>query len=115
MNSITKPTEKSFNLLPTSNLSKSLPEQTQFSDKDQDFVKNFQEPLQGDLLTHSITPILQQIYPDDKYCVGRDSAIYWRITKATETPEKSSVYPDCFYVPNVLQKLDGKLRHSSVL
>ena len=42
MNSITKPTEKSFNLLPTSNLSKSLPDQTQFSDKDQDFVKNFQ-------------------------------------------------------------------------
>ena len=115
MNSITKPTEKSFNLLPTSNLSKSLPDQTQFSDKDQDFVKNFQEPPQGDLLTHSITPILQQIYPDDKYCVGRDSAIYWRITKATETPEKSSVYPDCFYVPNVPQKLDGKLRRSSVL
>ena len=78
-------------------------------------MKNFQEPLQGDLLTHSITPILQQIYPDDKYCVGRDSAIYWRITKATETPEKSSVYPDCFSVPNVPQKLDGKLRRSYVL
>ncbi|MDE5082569.1 MAG: Uma2 family endonuclease [Trichodesmium sp. St15_bin1_1] len=112
MNSITKPTEKSSDLSPTSDLQKSLPDHTQLPDKDQDFVKNFQEPPEGDLLTHSITPILQQIHPDRQYCVGRDSGIYWRLA---ELPEKGSVAPDWFYVPNVPQKLDGKLRRSYVL
>ena len=112
MNSITKPTEKSSDLSPTSDLPKSLPDHTQLPDKDHDFVKNFQEPPEGDLLTNSITPILQQIHPDRQYCVGRDSGIYWRLA---ELPEKGSVAPDWFYVPNVPQKLDGKLRRSYVL
>ena len=115
MNSITKPTEKSEDLSPTSDLPKNLPDHTQLPDKDHDFVKNFTEPPQGDLLTHSITPILQQIHPDDQYCLGRDSGIYWRLTEPPEAPEKGSVAPDWFYIPNVPQKLDGKLRRSYVL
>ena len=115
MNLITKPTEKSSDLSPTSDLPKSLPDHTQLPDKDDNFVKNFQEPPEGDLLTHSITPILQQIHPDHQYCVGRDSGIYWRLTELPELPEKGSVAPDWFYVPNVPQKLDGQLRRSYVL
>ncbi len=57
MNPITKPKEKPSDLSPTSDLPKSLPEHIQLSDKDNNFVKNFQEPPEGDLLTDSITPI----------------------------------------------------------
>ncbi len=65
-----------------------------------------------DKFPNSITPILQQIHPDDQYCIGRDSGIYWRIT---EPLEKGAVAPDWFYAPDVPQKLDGELRRSYVL
>jgi hypothetical protein len=51
----------------------SLPDHTQLPESDGTFVKNFQEPPQGDLLTHTIEPVLQQIHPDGQYCIGRDS------------------------------------------
>jgi hypothetical protein len=87
MNSITKPTEKSSDLSPTSDLPKNLPDHTQLPDKDQDFVKNFTEPPQGDLLTHSITPILQQIHPDDQYCLGRDNRLADQLKALGVEPE----------------------------
>ena len=112
MNQITKSVEKSEDLSLIVDLPKSLPDHTQLPDKDDNFVKNFQEPPEGDLLTDSITPILQQIHPDNQYCIGRDSGIYWRLT---EPLEKGAVAPDWFYVPDVPQNLDGKLRRSYVL
>ncbi|MFM7711437.1 MAG: Uma2 family endonuclease, partial [Microcystis sp.] len=36
-----------------------LPDHTQLPDKDGSFVKNYQEPPQADLLTDTITPILE--------------------------------------------------------
>ncbi len=89
-----------------------LPDHTQLPESDGTFVKNFQEPPQGDLLTHTIEPVLQQIHPDGQYCIGRDSGIYWRIT---EPPERGAEAPDWFYVPNVPPTLNGQYRRSYVL
>jgi hypothetical protein len=50
-------------------------------------VKNFTEPPQGDLLTHSITPILQQIHPDDQYCLGRDNRLADQLKALGVEPE----------------------------
>ncbi|MCL1463062.1 Uma2 family endonuclease [Argonema galeatum] len=90
----------------------SLPDRTQLPESDGNFVKNFQEPPQADLLTDSITPILLQRHPDSQYCIGRDSGIYWRIT---EPPEKGCKAPDWFYVPNVPPMLNGQYRRYYVL
>lgn len=89
-----------------------LPDHTQLPESDGTFGKNFQEPPQGDLLTHTIEPVLQQIHPDGQYCIGRDSGIYWRIT---EPPERGAEAPDWFYVPNVPPTLNGQYRRSYVL
>ncbi len=89
-----------------------LPDHTQLPESDGTFGKNFQEPAQGDLLTHTIEPVLQQIHPDGQYCIGRDSGIYWRIT---EPPERGAEAPDWFYVPNVPPTLNGQYRRSYVL
>jgi Uma2 family endonuclease len=75
-------------------------------------VKNFQEHLQSILLTDSLTPVLEQLHPDQCYCIGQDCGIYWR---ETEPPEQGAVCPDWFYVPHVPPKLDGKMRRSYVI
>ncbi|MBD2186165.1 Uma2 family endonuclease [Planktothrix sp. FACHB-1355] len=93
-------------------LSTSLPDHTQLPESDGNFVKNFQEPPEGDLLTDCITPILQKRHPDGQYCIGRDCGIYWRIT---EPPERGAEAPDWFYVPDVPPMLNGRYRRSYVL
>jgi hypothetical protein len=45
----------------TSNFVTHLPDHNQLPDEDGNFVKNYQEPPQGDLLTDCITPIMN--YP----------------------------------------------------
>ncbi|MEB3248929.1 MAG: hypothetical protein VKK07_06265, partial [Merismopediaceae bacterium] len=77
-----------------------LPDHTQLPDKDGSFVKNYQEPPQADLLTHTITPLLEQLHPDGNYCLGRDCGIYWRLPEHPESLEKGAVAPDWFYVPH---------------
>lgn len=89
-----------------------LPDHTQLPDRDNNFVKNFQEHPQSILLTESITPILEIIHPDHHYCIGQDSGIYWRLT---DPIERGVVAPDWFYVPNVPPTLKGKPRRSYVL
>ncbi|MGB7442570.1 MAG: Uma2 family endonuclease [Coleofasciculaceae cyanobacterium] len=89
-----------------------LPDHTQLPESDGTFVKNFQEHPQSLLITDSITPILQQLHPDERYCIGQDSGIYWRLT---EPPERGAEAPDWFYVPNVSPTLDGQMRRSYVL
>ena len=89
-----------------------LPDHTQLPDEDGTFVKNFQEHPQSILLTDSIWPILQQRHPDEQFCVGQDSGIYWRLA---EPPERGAVSPDWFYVPGVPPTLDGQARRSYVL
>ena len=70
-------------------------------------MKNFQEHPQSILLTDSIRPVLQQLYPNDQYCIGQDCGIYWRLT---EPPERGAEAPDWFYVPNVPPLLKGQAR-----
>jgi hypothetical protein len=64
----------------------SLPDHTQLPESDGTFVfaersagKNFQEHPQSILLTSSIRPVLEQLHPDGRYCIGQDSGIYWRL------------------------------------
>ncbi|WP_309732154.1 Uma2 family endonuclease [Chamaesiphon sp. OTE_75_metabat_556] len=90
----------------------SLPDHTQLPESDGTFVKNFQEHPQSILLTSSIRPVLEQIHPDGRYCIGQDSGIYWR---SIEPPERGAEAPDWFYVPNVAPLLDGKYRRSYVM
>ena len=71
-------------------LATSLPDHTQLPDKDANFVKNYQEPPQGDLLTDSITPVLQKLHPDGNYCIGRDCGIYWRLPDPPESLDKGA-------------------------
>ncbi len=89
-----------------------LPDHKQLPDSDGTFVKNFQEHPQSIVLTSSITPILEKLHPDGRYCICQDSGIYWRLM---EPPEKGAEAPDWFYVPNVLPMLDGEYRRSYVL
>jgi len=97
-----------------------LPDQTQLPESNGTFVfaqrlpwsQNFQEHPQSILLTDSIQPILQQLHPDDRYCIGQDCGIYWRLT---DPPEKGAVAPDWFYVPQVAPTLRGQMRRSYVL
>lgn len=95
-----------------SDLPTSLPDHTQLPESDGTFVKNFQEHPQSLLLTDSIRGVLQQRHPDEQYCIGQDSGIYWRLT---EPLEKGAEAPDWFYVPNVPPTLDGQMRRSYVL
>ena len=92
-----------------------LPDHTQLPDQNGDFVKNYQEPPQGDLLTDSITPLLEQLHPDGNYCIGRDCGIYWRLPEPPESPEKGAIAPDWFYVPHVPPTIDGQVRRSFVM
>jgi Uma2 family endonuclease len=90
----------------------SLPDHKQLPESDGTFVKNFQEHPQSIVLTSSITPVLEKLHPDGRYCIGQDSGIYWRLM---EPPEKGAEAPDWFYVPNVSPLLDGEYRRSYVL
>jgi Uma2 family endonuclease len=89
-----------------------LPDHTELPESDGTFVKNFQEHPQSILLTDSIRPVLQQLHPNGRYCIGQDCGIYWRLT---DPPEKGAEAPDWFYVPNVPPLLDGEVRRSYVL
>jgi Uma2 family endonuclease len=90
----------------------SIPDHKQLPETDGTFVKNFQEHPQSIVLTSSITPVLEKLHPDGRYCIGQDSGIYWRLM---EPPEKGAEAPDWFYVPNVSPLLDGEYRRSYVL
>lgn len=95
-----------------SDTSTPLSDHTQLPCEDGTFVKNFQEHPQSLLLTDSITPVLDRIHPDQQYCIGQDSGIYWR---ETTPPQAGAEAPDWFYVPNVPPTLNGQMRRSYVL
>ncbi|WP_055074619.1 Uma2 family endonuclease [Pseudanabaena sp. 'Roaring Creek'] len=105
-----KPTGSPPSNIPSTPIS--LPDHKQLPDSDGTFVKNFQEHPQSIVLTSSISPILEKLHPDGRYCIGQDSGIYWRLM---EPPEKGAEAPDWFYVPNVSPLLDGEYRRSYVL
>jgi hypothetical protein len=37
------------------------------------------------LLTSSIRPVLDQLHPGGRYCIGQDSGIYWRLAEPLVT------------------------------
>ncbi len=88
------------------------PDHTQLPCSDGAVVENFHEHPQSILLTDSITPWLQQLYPDGQFTIGQNSGIYWR---HTEPPLRGCKAPDWFCVAGVPPLLDGRPRRSYVL
>lgn len=76
-------------------------------------VENAFQPLQAQLLTEVLGPVLDGLHPDGRYFVGQDVAIYWQLTP----PEylRGCKAPDWFYAPHVPTLLDGEIRRSYVL
>lgn len=89
-----------------------LPDHTQLPDSDGSIVQNSLELPQTIMLTDSIRPVLQRLFPDERYFIGQDCGIYWRLT---EPVLRGAVSPDWYLVPNVPSKLKGLLRRSYVL
>jgi Uma2 family endonuclease len=90
----------------------SLPDHTQLPETDGSIVENFEEHPQSILLTDSLFPVLQQLYPDGQFAIGQDSGIYWR---NTDPPLRGCLSPDWYVVPGVSQMLEGQVRRSYVL
>jgi len=89
-----------------------LPDHTQLPDSDGAIVTNYQEHPQGVLLTATLEPYFQRRHPNNDYCVGQDSGIYWKLT---EPPLNGAIAPDWCYISGVPAMLQGKLRRSYVL
>lgn len=100
------------NRLAFTELPPQFPDHTQLPESDGTFVKNFQEHPQSVLLTESIWAVLERLHPDQQFCVGQDSGIYWRMS---DPPERGAEAPDWFYVPNVPPLFNGEMRRSYVL
>jgi Uma2 family endonuclease len=88
-----------------------LPDHTQLPCED-GAVHNFLEHPQSLLLTDCLRPVLRARFPDGRYCIGQDCAIYWRIT---DQPLRGAIAPDWFLVLDVPPTLEGQLRRSYVL
>lgn len=92
-----------------------LPDHTQLPCEDNDFVRNFQEHPQSILITDSFLPLLERRHPDNRFIIGQDSGIYWRLAEKDEKPQKGAICPDWFYVAGVPRLLDGQMRRSYVM
>src|SRR5262245_32361233 len=92
-----------------------LPDHTDLPETDGKPVKNFQEHPQSILLTSSIGPVLDRLYPDRQYCIGQDCGIYYRRPRPLEEPTRAAVCPDWFLVPGRPPLLEGKVRRSYVM
>jgi Uma2 family endonuclease len=88
------------------------PDHTELPDEDGTFMHNFQELPQRSLLSGSLRPRLKVLHPDEQYCIGCDSGIYWKLTQPVLAGCKA---PDWFYIPDVPPMLNGELRRSYVL
>ena len=75
-------------------------------------VDNYYQPLQAWLLSGSIGPHCEQLFPNGDFSMGSNSGIYWKLTKKRLDGCKA---PDWFFVPNVPKMLGGELRRSYVL
>lgn len=91
------------------------PDHLQLPETDGKMVENFLEHPQGTLLSESLTPVLNRLHPDGRYCIGHNSGIYWRLATPPEQLIRGSIPPDWFYVGNVAPLLDGNYRRSYVL
>ncbi len=88
-----------------------IPDHTTLPDKDGTFVRNSYEYWQSHLLTDSLLPVADRLFPQGNYFIGEDCGIYWQLT---EPPEQGVKAPDWFFVPEVPRLLDGQMRRSYV-
>jgi Uma2 family endonuclease len=93
-------------------LAEELPDHKQLPCKDDQPVRSSQEPPQGELLTSSLEPVLQQLFPTGNYFIGQDVGIYWERTTPAMLGCRS---PDWYLVPDVPAVLNGEPRRSYVL
>ena len=90
-----------------------LPDHTQLPDKDESVMETYLELPQAVLLTTCLLPVLQRVYPDGRYALGGNSAIYWNVT---DPPLKGAICPDWYLIPGVDPFLvEGTRRRSYVL
>jgi Uma2 family endonuclease len=88
-----------------------IPDHTTLPDKDETFVRNSYEYWQSHLLTDSLLPVADRLFPQGNYFIGEDCGIYWQLT---EPPERGVKAPNWFFVPDVPRLLDGQMRRSYV-
>jgi Uma2 family endonuclease len=89
-----------------------IPDHTTLPDKDGTFVRNSFEYWQSHLLTDSLLPVADRLFPQGDYFIGEDCGIYWQLT---EPPDRGVKAPDWFFVPDAPRLLDGQMRRSYVL
>lgn len=89
-----------------------LPTHLDLPCKDNKPVDNSYEPYQSALLTSSLRPWLDRLYPDGNYFIGADQGIYWLLTEDRISGAKA---PDWFFVPGVPHLLNGDMRRSYVM
>ena len=75
-------------------------------------VENTYQPIQGWLLSGSLIPLFDEMFPEGNYYIGMDSGIYWKLMQPRLAGCRA---PDWYYVPNVPRTLGGELRRSYVL
>jgi Uma2 family endonuclease len=88
------------------------PDHTTLPDKDGTFVRNSYEFWQSHLLTDSLLPVVDRLYPGGDYFIGEDCGIYWQLT---DPPERGAKAPDWFFVLEVPRLLAGQMRRSYVM
>jgi Uma2 family endonuclease len=79
---------------------------------DGSIVNNCQEHPQSAMLCDALFPVLEKLFPGQRFAVGCDVGIYW---KWTQPPLAGCKAPDWFLVPNVRSMLDGQVRRSYVM
>jgi Uma2 family endonuclease len=89
-----------------------LPNHLQLPFRDGVPVRDATENSQSALLTESLSPLLGELYPGDRYFIGADVGIYWRLVEERLRGAKS---PDWYLVTEVPHLLDGVYRHSYVM
>jgi Uma2 family endonuclease len=89
-----------------------LPTHLELPHTDDKPVENAYQPEQSTLLTTSLLPHLDRLYPDGRYFIGADCGVYWELKKE---PLEGCRSPDWYFVPNVPRTLDGTYRRSYVM
>jgi Uma2 family endonuclease len=89
-----------------------IPDHTMLPDKDGTFVRNSYEYWQSHLLTDSLLPVADRLFPQGDYFIGEDCGIYWQLV---DPPERGVKAPDWFFVAHTPRLLDGQMRRSYVL
>ena len=75
-------------------------------------VENVYQPIQAWLLSGSLIPLFDAMYPEGNYFIGMDTGIYWKLMQPRLAGCRA---PDWCFVPNVPRTLEGALRRSYVL